>query len=115
MSTGKRSILVILAVFVFLLASGGRYANNMLESRAKIEAKSASENNEAIPKQASLSIDIFNSVIQVSHLVFHSNFIFEFNLPEITETKAHSVIDTALNFTKYYKTLLRLIISPNAP
>jgi len=87
----------------------------MLESKAKIEAKSTNENNEAIPKQASLSIDIFNSVIQVSHLVFHSNFIFEFNLPEITETKAHSVIDTALNFTKYYKTLLRLIISPNAP
>jgi len=115
MNTGKRSILVILAVFVFLLASGGRYANNMLESKAKIEAKSTNENNEAIPKQASLSIDIFNSVIQVSHLVFHSNFIFEFNLPEITETKAHSVIDTALNFTKYYKTLLRLIISPNAP
>ena len=104
-----------LAVFVFILASGGSHINNMLESKAKIVAELSDKNNEALPEQTSLSIDIFNSVIQVSHLVFHSDFVFEFNLLEINETKAHSVFDTALNFIKYYRTLFRMIISPNAP
>jgi len=115
MNTIRKSVLLTLAVFVFILASGGKHANNMLESKAKIQTDVSNKSNEALPEQASLSIDIFNSVIQVSHLIFHSDFVFEFNLPEINETKAHSVIDTALNFIKYYRTLFRLIISPNAP
>lgn len=111
----KKSILLALAILVFVLASGGAHANNVLESKAKIRSDYSEKSDESLPKEAALSINIFNSVIQVSHLIFHSDLIFEFNLPEISETKAHSVIDSARNFTKYYRTLFRSIISPNAP
>ena len=111
----KKSVLLSLAVFIFLLTSGGEYANDMLEEKAHGIADVTEENDETLPNSSSLSFDIFNSVIQVSHLVFHSDLIFEFNLPVLTETKAHSVINTALNLTNYHKTLFRSIISPNAP
>ena len=111
----KKSILLALAIFVLALATGGEYANNLLEQKKGAQADFSQENNENLPKNAELSIDIFNSVIHVSHLVFHSDLIFEFALPEIAETKAHSVFDAALNFTKYYRTLFHFIISPNAP
>lgn len=111
----KNTILLALAIFVFSLATCGEYANNLLESKIKANADIAQETEDAIPKNAELSIDIFNSVLQVSHLVFHSDLIFEFSLPKISETKAHSVFDTALNFTKYNRTLFHFIISPNAP
>ena len=113
METVKKSILLALAVFVLALVTGGEYANSMLERN--IETDITKESEETLPKNAELSIDIFNSVIHVAHLVFHSDLIFEFNLPEIIETKAHSVFNTALNFTKYFRTLFHFIISPNAP
>ena len=113
--TVKKSILLALAVFVLALATGGEYANNALEQRIDIIADVTDEQSESLPESTELSTDIFNSVIHVSHLVFHSDLIFEFSLPEINETNAHSVFDTALNFTKYYKTLFHFIISPNAP
>ena len=111
----KKSVLLTLAIFVFLLAAGGEYVNDLLEAKAQVMADISEENDEALPNSAELSFDIFNSVIQVSHLVFHSGLIFEFDFPEISETKLHSVFNTALNCTKYYKTLFRSIISPNAP
>lgn len=111
----KKSVLVALAFFVLLLASGGEHAKNLLEAKAEVTTDLAGDEKESLPNNTDLSFDIFNSVIQVSHLVFHSDLIFEFNLPEINETKAHSVFDTAITFTNYYKTLFRSIISPNAP
>lgn len=111
----KDKVLLALAIFVFALATGGEYANNVLESKIEASADISQESKDALPKTAELSADIFNSVIQVSHLVFHSDLIFEFKLPKISETNAHSVFDTALNFTKYFRTLFHFIISPNAP
>lgn len=111
----KKSVLIVLAFFVFLLVTGGEFANNLLEAKVQAVADLAEENNEPLPNNAELSFDIFNSVIQVSHLVFHSDLVFEFDLPEISETKAHSVFKTSLNFSNYYRTLFRSIISPNAP
>lgn len=111
----KKSILLALAIFVLALATGGEYANNLLEQKYEAQADFSKENKDSHPRNAELSIDIFNSVIHVSHLVFHSDLIFEFTLAEITETKAHSVFNAALNFTKYYRTLFHFIISPNAP
>jgi len=111
----KKSILLALAIIVLALAAGGEYANNELESKIQAIADVSQENDDTLPKNAQLSIDIFNSVLQVSYLVFHSELIAEFSLPEISETNAHSVVDTALNFTKYHKTLFHFIISPNAP
>ena len=111
----KKSILLTLAVIVLALATGGEYANNLLEHKLDATSDISQEGQDENTKNAELSIDIFNSVIHVSHLVFHSDFVFEFPLPEISETKAHSVFDTALNFTKYYRTLFHFIISPNAP
>lgn len=111
----KKSVLVALAFFILILTTGGEYANKLLEAKAQVIADLAEENNDTLPNNTELSFDIFNSVLQVSHLIFHSDLIFEFDFPEINETKAHSVFNTALNFTKYYRTLFRSIISPNAP
>lgn len=111
----KKTILLALALFILTLVTGGDYANNLLETKLKSDTDISQESDDALPKSAELSINIFNSVIQVSHLVFHSDLIFEFSLPEVSETNAHSVIDSALNFTKYYRTLFHFIISPNAP
>jgi hypothetical protein len=109
----KKSVLLVLAFFVLLIVTGGEYANNLLEAKAVTDL--AEESHEPLPNSAELTVDIFNSVIQVSHLVFHSDLVFEFDLPEISETKPHSVFKTALNFFNYHKTLFRSIISPNAP
>lgn len=111
----KNIILLALSIFVFAFATGGEYANILLESKNAAKEGIAQEKNESLPETAELSVDIFNSVLQVSHLVFHSDLIFEFSLHEVNETKAHSVFETAVNFTKYYKTLFHFIISPNAP
>ncbi|MCG8309938.1 MAG: hypothetical protein MI975_21260 [Cytophagales bacterium] len=111
----KQLVLIVLAFFVFSLVTAGEHANNLLERKTAAKSDISPENKESTPKNAEISIDIFNSVIQVSHLIFHTDLIFEFTLPEITETKAHSVFEAALNFTKYYRTLFHFIISPNAP
>lgn len=111
----KNTILLALSILVFTLATGGDYANIILESKIEAEASIDEEGSETLPEKAELSTDIFHAVLQVSHLVFHSDLIFEFSLQEIDETKAHSVIETALNFTKYNRTLFQFIISPNAP
>ena len=113
----KRLLFIVMAFVVLLLATGGDYARQMMESKAEITMnKSADENDDtSIPNHHVITSNIFNSVVQIPHLLFHSDLIFEFELPEITETKVHSVIRTALNFTKLYRTLFQLIISPNAP
>lgn len=111
----KKSVLLVLAFFVFLIVTGGEYASNLLEQKAQAATDVAEESHEPLPNSAELTVDIFNSVIQVSHLVFHSDLIFEFDLPEINETKPHAVFKIALNFFNYQKTLFRSIISPNAP
>lgn len=111
----KKNILLALSVFVFAFATGGEYANILLDSKLDACADLAQENEQSLPETTELSVDIFNSVLQVSQLVFHSDLIFEFSLQVIQETNAHSVFDTAVNFTKYYKTLFHFIISPNAP
>jgi hypothetical protein len=98
-----------------MLATGGEYANILLDSKIETDTQLAEENSQSKHENAELSIDIFHAVLQVSHLVFHSDLIFEFSLAEIDETKAHSVFESALNFTKYYRTLFHFIISPNAP
>ena len=67
MDNVRKSILLALAIFVLFLATGGEYANNLLEAKAQVSAEDDDDT-----KSAELSFDIFNSVIQVSHLVFHS-------------------------------------------
>lgn len=111
----KSSILIVLAVIVLLVATGGAYANSLLEAKMIASTDINDDDDEKLPFNAEISIDIFNSVVHVSHLVFHSDLIFEFDLPVINAIKAHSVFETSLNFTKYYRTLFRSIISPNAP
>ncbi len=101
---------------VLLLAAGGDYVNAMLKAKAETTIDIQSdEDADADADQTVLTSQIFNSLVQLSHIIFHSDLIFEFDLPEVKKTNAHSVIDTALNFTKYYRTLFRSIISPNAP
>ncbi len=102
-------------MIVLLVATGGEYTNSLLEARTSASADINGDEKDKLPIDAEISFDIFNSVVHVSHLVFHSDLIFEFDLPVINATNAHSVFETSLNFTKYYRTLFRSIISPNAP
>ena len=62
-----------------------------------------------------ITISHFNAIFQPAHLIFLSAFSFETEFPIESEEKVHSVIETALNFIKYFKTLLSRIIIPNAP
>ena len=106
-----------MAFVVLLLAAGADHANQLIESKAVVTVNTSDEESEdtSLPMQHEITANIFNSVVNISHLIFHSDLIFEFELPEIQETKAHSVIQTALNFTKLYRTLFQRIISTNAP
>ncbi len=115
--TMKKLLFIVIALMVLLLAAGGEYANQALKSRTEITVNNSDEDSSdsSIPADHVITSQIFNSVVQISHLIFHSDLIFEFELPEIQETNAHSVIQTALNFTKLYRTLFQIIISPNAP
>ena len=112
----KKLLLIVMAHVVLLLAVGADHANQAIDRRVQIAMDMADSNDDAeLPMHHVITANIFNSIAQIPHLVFHSDLIFEFELPEITETNAHSVIETALNFTKHYRTLFQLIISPNAP
>lgn len=111
----KNFLMILIALLVLLLAAGGDHANHMVEERIEIAKDNSGSEDADSPKHHEISSNIFNSVTNITHLVFHSDLIFEFELPEIAETKVHSVINTALNFTKHYRTLFEVIISPNAP
>jgi len=113
----KKLFLVMIALVVLILATGGDFARQMLENKARIAMESSDEKSDDanVPLDQVISSNIFYSVVHISHIIFHSDLISEFELPEIDETKAHSVINTALNFTKHYRTLFQIIISPNAP
>ena len=115
MENVKKPLLLSLAILVLLLATGGDYVNTVLKTKAQVVADMDEGSEDTVPKDAVISMDIFNSTIQVAQLVFHSDLIAEFNLPEIHETKAHSIFGTTLNITEFHKTLFRSIISPNAP
>lgn len=112
----KNFLLIVMAFVVLLLAAGADHANQVIDRKVQITMDQEEPGDDAdIPLHHEITASIFNSIVHIPHLVFHSDLIFEFELPEITETKAHSVIETALNFTKHYKTLFQIIISPNAP
>ena len=113
----KKLLLIVMAFVVLVLAAGADHANQLMEHKVQITMNKADQENDdsSIPAHAQITANIFNSIVQIPHLVFHSDLIFEFELPEIQETRVHSVIDTALNFTKLYRTLFERIISPNAP
>lgn len=114
----KKLVVVVMALLVLLLAAGADIASQVLENKALIAMDTSNDKSDDttdIPVDQIISASIFNSVVHISHIIFHSDLISEFELPEIDETNAHSVIDTALNFTKHYRTLFQIIISPNAP
>lgn len=113
----KKLLLIVIAFVVLLFAAGGDHANQALKNKAQITMDISDDQSDDsnIPIHHIITTNIFNSVVHISHLVFHSDLNFEFELPEITETTVHSVIQTALNFTKQYRTLFQIIISPNAP
>ena len=113
----RKVFLVLIALMVLLLAAGGDFASQLLEQRTQInlqaEDKDTEDNNSPVLQIKSASI--FNSIVHISSIIFHADLNFEFDLPVISETKAHSVIETALNFTRHSRTLFQIIISPNAP
>ncbi|NJN25223.1 MAG: hypothetical protein HC819_04220 [Cyclobacteriaceae bacterium] len=111
----KNTALLALAFFVLLLATAGEHTSNVLKNNKNASAESTKEEKNDKPDVPALSFDIFNSVIQVSHLVFHNDLVFEFSLPVISETITPAFFNVPLHFNNYYKTLFRFIISPNAP
>jgi hypothetical protein len=113
----RKIFLVLIALMVLLLAAGGDFASQLLKQHTQISlnAEDMDAEEKDAPVQHIKSASIFNSIVNITNIIFHSDLIFEFDLPVISETKAHSVIDTALNFTRHYRTLFQIIISPNAP
>jgi hypothetical protein len=110
----KHFILIMIAAMVMMLVTVADHTVRAVEDK-KLSAVDMTEEKEN-PSEASIVLaDIFNSSIQITHLVFQAGFNFAFQLPEVDETKPRTSIKTPLTFTTQYKTLFRLIISPNAP
>jgi len=110
----KKVALIAISLLLLLYAGAGNYYqihNSSVvttDTSDKIPDTKDSETTIIAP-------NIFYSIVQVLHPVFHADLALEFDLPVISETKAHSIIETSLNFTQFYRTLFRAIISPNAP
>ncbi|MDZ7604842.1 MAG: hypothetical protein U5K79_04475 [Cyclobacteriaceae bacterium] len=110
----KKVALIAISLLLLLYAGAGNYYQIHHPSVA------VSDTSDKIPdtqdsETTIIAPNIFYSMVQVLHPVFHADLALEFDLPVISETKAHSIIETSLNFTQFYRTLFRAIISPNAP
>lgn len=114
----KNVWLIVMASIVLLVSAGSGFADHGQQEKSQISLDQSETGQQQESERQTIfivSADIFNSVVQIAHLIFHSDLFSEFELPEISETNAHSVIETALNFTKHYRTLFQIIIAPNAP
>ncbi len=114
MNDVKKAAFSLITIFLLLVAMSGRYFD-VQPKHAEKKTDSDHTQKDTNNKTQKASIDFYTVIVQVGQVVFHSDFIFEFELPSITNQKVHSIIETALNFTEYNRTLFRMIISPNAP
>ena len=110
----KKVALLAISLLLLLYAGAGNYYQ--LHQPTVV----TSDTSDKIPdtqdsETTIIAPNIFYSMVQVLHPVFHADLALEFDLPVISETKAHSIIETSLNFTQFYRTLFSAIISPNAP
>ncbi len=112
--TMKNVALIAIAFILLIYAGAGNFAQERLTPK-KAGGEMTQDAGQRNDHDTTISSNIFYSVVQVSHLVFHTSLIFEYKLPVINETKAHSVILTSRNVSQFYRILFRAIISPNAP
>lgn len=110
----KKGALIAISLLILLYAGSGNYYQNHLSSKFTAETQNQTPDHE-VPESTVIGQNVFYSVVQVLHPVFHADLALEFELPVIAKTNAHSIIETSLNFTQFYRTLFRAIISPNAP
>lgn len=110
----KNVALLAISLLLLIYAGSGNYYQQQHSAivAADNSGNMPDENDTDAP---AISSNIFYSVVQVLQPVFHADLALEFDLPIVAETKAHSTIKTSLNFTRFYRTLFRAIISPNAP
>ena len=112
--TMRIAALIFLTCTVLIVSVAGRYTEKIAADNSCPNVENGlPDKQEQAPHR--LSCDIFYTGIQFSNPVFHAFLIFEIAMPVIESTEAHSVIDTSLNFTRYYRSLFRHIISTNAP
>ena len=114
MKNVKKAIFSIIAVFLLLVAMSGRYFEVQPKHHGDKNGLHATHKNSK-DKAQKIATDFYTVIVPVAQVVFHSDFIFEFELPSVSNQKAHSIIFTTPHFTEYYRTLFRIIISPNAP
>jgi hypothetical protein len=107
------ALLAISLLLLIYAGSGNCYqVHHSTSTSTDISGDIPDENDTDAP---AISSNIFYSIVQILQPVFHADLALEFDLPVVAETKAHSTIKTSLNFTSFYRTLFRAIISPNAP
>jgi len=110
----KKVALIAVSLLLLLYAGAGNYYQIHDPSIAKADTSQQVPENQDTETTV-IAPHIFYSMVQVLQPVFHADLALEFDLPVIAETNAHSIIETSLNFTQFYRTLFRAIISPNAP
>jgi len=110
----KKVALIAISLLLLLYAGAGNYYQIHRPTAVSADASDKIPNNQDTDTTV-IAPNIFYSMVQVMQPVFHADLALEFDLPVIAETKAHSIIETSLNFTQFYRTLFRAIISPNAP
>ncbi len=110
----KKVALLAISLLLLLYAGAGNYYQ-VHQSSVTTTDTSRQVPDKEDTETTVIAPNIFYSMVQVLQPVFHADLALEFDLPVIAETKAHSIIETSLNFTRFYRTLFRSIISPNAP
>ena len=105
-------LVALLAAFVFSASNGLRPLLQEANIRAELQQDSQDQKDER--PQASFDYGC-NALAPVAQLVFLHQFFVEAPLPPLFPVKEESVALPLLRVDPYFKTLFRLIISPNAP
>jgi hypothetical protein len=111
----KKLVLSILISVSLLVAFAGSCFNIDINPDKNNEAKETSKNDSKSSGRQTISIELFNAIVQAGHIIIHSDFSFEINLPDETDKELSPAYEAVLLFTAFHKTLFQQIISPNAP
>jgi hypothetical protein len=111
----KKLVLSIFISVSLLVAFAGSCFNIDVNPDKNKETKETSKKDGKPSDHQNISIDLFNAIVQAGHIIFHSDFSFEINLPDETGKELSPAYQAVLLFTAFHKTLFQQIISPNAP
>ena len=111
----KRSITAFLVIISLLSALAGSCFE--IELNVENDPVEVAE-NEASSDSADrnhINLDHFQAIVQLAQLIFLQEFNFEIEVPLKKNLSPQSLVESSLSSGKYFRTLFRQIISPNAP